>query len=186
MERERVRDWRPGEVVADLYEVLDVVHSGGMGMVHRDIKPQNLLLAGSDRQPVLKIADFGLAKAFDHAGLSGRTHTGAVGGSVAFMPRRQLIDYKYARPDVDLWAVMACLYWTLTGETPRTFPPDADPVAVVLREPPIPLRERLPSIPRPLADVIDAALDETAENTPTSAAALAGTLRQTFADQKAV
>lgn len=150
----------------------------GRGLVHRDIKPQNLLLAGSDRKPVLKIADFGLAKAFDHAGLSGRTHTGAVGGSVAFMPRRQLIDYKYARPDVDLWAVMACLYWMLTGETPRTFPPDADPVAVVLHEPPIPIRERLPSLPRQLADVIDAALDETPENTPASATALSRALRQ--------
>lgn len=34
-EREQARDWQPGEVVADLYEVLDVVHSGGMGLVHR-------------------------------------------------------------------------------------------------------------------------------------------------------
>jgi hypothetical protein len=35
------------------------------------------------------------------------------------MPRRQLIDYKYARPDADVWALTACLYWMLTGATPR-------------------------------------------------------------------
>ncbi|MFE6281093.1 protein kinase [Streptomyces sp. NPDC057877] len=146
----------------------------GRGLVHRDIKPQNLLLTGSTRRRVLKIGDFGLAKAFDQAGLSGRTHTGAIGGSVAFMPRRQLIDYKYARPDVDLWAVTACLYWMLTGRTPRDFPPGADPVAVVLREPPVPVRDRLPSLSRRLAEVIDTALDESAA---LSASALSQALR---------
>lgn len=161
-----------------LVRLADGRTAAGHGLVHRDIKPQNLLLAGSARNPVLKIADFGLAKAFDQAGLSGHTHTGGLGGSVAFMPRRQLIDYKYARPDVDVWAVTACLYWMLTGETPRDLPPDADPVAIVLREPPIPVRERLRSIPRRLAEAIDETLDETANATPASASALSRTLRQ--------
>ncbi len=151
----------------------------GRGLVHRDIKPQNLLLAGPARRRVLKVGDFGLAKAFDQAGLSGRTHTGAIGGSVAFMPRRQLIDYKYVRPDVDLWAVTACLYWMLTGSTPRDFPPGADPVAVVLREPPVPVRDRLPSLPRRLAELIDAALDESTAPEPSSASALSQALRET-------
>ncbi|MFH7340776.1 protein kinase [Streptomyces sp. KHY 26] len=150
----------------------------GHGLVHRDIKPQNLLLTGSSRQPVLKIADFGLAKAFDQAGLSGQTPSGALGGSVAFMSRRQVINYKYARPDVDLWAVMACLYWMLTGRTPRDFPPDADPVAVVLREPPVPVRERRSSIPGRLADLMDEMLDEANEAMPASASELSRTLEE--------
>jgi eukaryotic-like serine/threonine-protein kinase len=145
----------------------------GQGLVHRDIKPQNLLLAG----PVLKIADFGLAKAFDKAGLSGHTFTGAIGGSVAFMPRRQLADYKYAKPDVDLWAVTACLYWMLTGETPHDFPPGAEPVAIVLRESPVPVRERLDTVPARLAETIDQALAEP----PASATELAETLRRALA-----
>ena len=125
------------------------------GLVHRDIKPQNLLLTGDRERMTLKIAEFGLAKAFDSAGLSGHTLTGAFGGSLAFMPRGQVIDFKYARPEIDLWAVTACLYWMLTGSAPRDFPPDADPVAVVLREPPVPVRDRVPSLPRRLAELID-------------------------------
>ncbi|TDO37475.1 protein kinase domain-containing protein [Paractinoplanes brasiliensis] len=139
-----------------------VVHADGAsavgrGLVHRDIKPQNLLLTADGR---LKVGDFGLAKAYDQAGLSGRTPTGAIAGSVAFMPRRQVIDYKYAGPEVDRWALAACLYWMLTGATPRDFPAGADPVAVVLREPPTPVRERLPSLPAALAAAVDAALNE--------------------------
>ncbi|MDY7089687.1 MAG: hypothetical protein SYR96_31855 [Actinomycetota bacterium] len=76
------------------------------------------------------------------------------------MPRRQVIDYKYAGPEVDRWALTACLYWMLTGTTPRDFPAGADPVAVVLREPPTPVRERLPSLPAALAAAVDAALNE--------------------------
>ncbi|WP_307872646.1 FHA domain-containing serine/threonine-protein kinase [Paractinoplanes ovalisporus] len=148
---------------------IPVVHADGStavgrGLVHRDIKPENLLLTADGR---LKVGDFGLAKAYDQAGLSGRTPSGAIAGSVAFMPRRQVIDYKYARPEVDVQALAACLYWMLTGATPRDFPPGADPVAVVLREPPVPIRKRLPTLPEPAASVVDAALGED----PASAAA---------------
>lgn len=145
----------------------------GHGLVHRDLTPQNLLLTADGR---LKIADFGLAKAFDQAGLSGRTRTGAIGGSVAFMPRRQVLDYKYARPEVDLWALTASLYWMITGLPPRHFPPDTDPVAVVLRQPPIPICDRLATVPTALAAVIDAVLDETVRTGPGSAAELAAAL----------
>nr|WP_272919857.1 serine/threonine-protein kinase [Streptomyces sp. SID4948] len=135
-----------------------VVH----GLVHRDVKPANILLAGPgpDGGPVVKLADFGLAKAFEHAGLSGHTRTGAMGGTIPFMARTQLIGYKYAGPEVDVWASAACLYWMLTGATPRDFPPHKDPVAVALREPVVPVRERDPSLPRRLAEVIDEALND--------------------------
>lgn len=149
------------------------------GLVHRDIKPQNLLLtAGPRGETVTKVADFGLAKAFDQAGLSGHTRTGAIGGSVAFQARAQLIDYKYARPEVDLWALTACLYWMLTGMTPRDFPSGADPIAVVLRTRPVPVRQRLTSVPPRLAGVIDEMLVDNPRVPATTAAELADALRQ--------
>jgi serine/threonine protein kinase len=139
------------------------------GLVHRDVKPQNVLLSGG----VAQLADFGLAKAFDLAGLSGHTRTGELGGSLEFLPRAQLLNYRHAPPWVDVWAAAATLYWMLTGKPPREFPPGADPVAVVLREDPVPIRAREPSVPGALAEVIDGIL---AETTPASAEQFADSL----------
>jgi serine/threonine-protein kinase len=128
------------------------------GLIHRDLKPSNILLSGSGAGRVAQIADFGLAKAFDQAGLSGLTCTGAVGGSAAFMPRQQLINYKYAKPEVDIWALAATLYYMLTSLPPREFPPGEDQLNVVLETSAVPIRQRNPALPARLAEVIDAAL----------------------------
>lgn len=149
------------------------------GLVHRDVKPANILVAGTaaDGHPVVKLADFGLAKAFERAGLSGHTRTGALGGTIPFTARAQLVDYKYAGPEVDVWAAAACLYWMLTGATPRDFPPDRDPIAVALREPVIAIRDRARSVPPRLAEALDAALVDIPRITVRTAAELARCLR---------
>ncbi|MGB9221858.1 protein kinase domain-containing protein [Mycobacterium sp.] len=150
--------------------------NGSVGLVHRDIKPANILLARQGRELVAKVADFGLAKAFDRAGLSGMTMTGAIGGTMPFMSRPQLIQYKYAKPDVDVWSMAASLYWMLTRQYPRTFAKREDPIRVVLDTMPVPIRERDPRIPPRLAAVIDEALIDTPRITVTSAAELAAAL----------
>jgi serine/threonine protein kinase len=147
------------------------------GLVHRDIKPPNILLIGSGSRRVAKLGDFGLAKAFDLAGLSGHTRTGAIGGTIPFMARTQLINYRFAGPEVDVWAVAACLYWMLTGATPRDFPADRDPVAVALREPVVPIRARRSSVPPRLAAVVDEALVDKPRISITTADELARALR---------
>lgn len=130
----------------------------GRGLVHRDLKPHNLFVAGSGSERVVKVGDFGLAKAFDQAGLSGHSRTGAFAGTVMFMPRQQLVDYKYAKPEVDVWAMAATLYYMLTGAPPRNFPAGVDPARLVLETDAVPIRQRDPSIPKQLASVIDSAL----------------------------
>jgi serine/threonine-protein kinase len=130
----------------------------GRGLVHRDLSPDNLLLSGSGHERRVKIADYGLAKAFDLAGLIGQTCTGARAGKPFFMPRQQVVNFKYARPEVDVWALAACLYCLLTGATPRDFPSGQDRFHVVLQTSAIPVRQRDASIPSKLAEVLDLAL----------------------------
>jgi serine/threonine protein kinase len=130
------------------------------GLVHRDVKPANLLLAGATGAWSVKVADFGLAKAFDLAGLSGQTLTGGVGGTPRFMPRQQVVNFKYARPEVDVWAAAACLYFLLTGCPPREYARGRDPWQVTLQTDRVPVhrREHGRSLPRRLADLLDEAL----------------------------
>lgn len=124
------------------------------GLVHRDLKPANLLLAG----PVLKLADFGLAKEFENAGLSGMTRTGTLGGTPYFMPREQLASFKYVRPASDVWSMAATFVHMLTGRYVYDFPRGADPLAVVLGGAQVPLRQRAPDLPPTLFAALDRAL----------------------------
>jgi eukaryotic-like serine/threonine-protein kinase len=130
----------------------------GRGLVHRDISPDNILLCGAGAQRDAKLADFGLAKAFELAGLSLYTRTGTAAGKPWFMPRQQVVNYKYVQPEVDVWAMAATLYFMLTGLYTRDFPKGQDPWNVVLKTRPVPIRKRKASIPSGLAEVIDLAL----------------------------
>jgi serine/threonine protein kinase len=78
------------------------------------------------------------------------------------MPRQQVINFKYAKPEVDVWAAAASLYNMLTGTYPRDFS-DKDPFVTVLQSDPVPIRQRDSSIPKPLAELIDLALVDNPE-----------------------
>ena len=133
----------------------DGTYAAGRGLVHRDIKPCNLLLAQVGDRVVLKVGDYGLSKVWEQAGYSGVTRPGTKAGSFAYQPRQQVRGYRDSQPEVDVWATAATLYFLLTGATPRDFPPDIAPELVVLQQPVIKIRDRNPHIPQRLADVID-------------------------------
>lgn len=134
----------------------------GGGLVHRDLKPNNIVLANIGGSTVAKIADYGLAKAFDLAGLSGQTMSGLTAGLPVFVPRQQVISFNYAKPEIDVWGMAAIFYNMLTGTYPRDFV-DRDPFLVVLQTNAVPIRERDASIPKKLAEVIDLGLTDTPE-----------------------
>ena len=120
----------------------------GRGLVHRDLKPQNVFLAKSSGSVTAKVGDYGLAKAFDLAGLSGQTCTGSVSGTPHFMPRQQVLRFRY---------------YMLTGYPPRDFGQDRDPWQTVLETQPVPIRQRNAAVPTRLADLIDEALIDNPE-----------------------
>jgi len=139
-------------------KLADGTFGAGKGLVHRDLKPHNILLQGSGAGQVVKIADFGLAKAFDMAGLSGHTAGGVVSGSPGFTSRVQALNYRFAKPAVDVWAAAASFYFMLTGVHPREFDGGKNPWKVITEKKPTPIRERDDTIPARLAEVIDRAL----------------------------
>jgi eukaryotic-like serine/threonine-protein kinase len=137
----------------------------GQGLVHRDLKPANIFLSRTGDKTLAKIGDYGLAKAFELAGMSGQTLTGQKGvmGTPSFMSRQQLLNTKYVQPAVDVWAAAACLYNMLTGVPPRNFG-KRDPLQVILLDGAVPILEREPNLSPTLAKVIDQALFEDPSN----------------------
>ena len=140
-----------------MLETLDgLAHAHAQGFVHRDLKPANILLAEKARGA--KVSDFGFAKSFDKAGLSGMTQTGMTAGTWPFMPREQLINFKYVKPVSDVWSIGATFYYMLTARLPRELPQGRDPIDVVLENRIVPIRERDGRLPAPVAEVIDRSL----------------------------
>ena len=142
------------------------------GLVHRDLKPGNIFLSDRGDHPTAKVADFGMAKAFQAAGFSTLSDDKAVKGTIPFMPRQQAIDCRYAKPEVDVWAAAASYYHMLTGEFPKNFRAGQNMWLAIVSEPVVPIRERDPAIPEKIAMVIDRALREKPEIGCKSAAVL--------------
>lgn len=126
--------------------------------VHRDLKPQNILLSAADDSVTVKVTDFGLAKNFQRAGFSGMTVTGATAGTPAFMPREQVTSFRHVKPASDVWSMGATFYNMLTGELPRECRPGQDPMEAVLHGAIVPILTRDRSIPVAVAEIIDRSL----------------------------
>jgi serine/threonine-protein kinase len=161
-----------GPLMLQTLEGLACAHQ--KGIVHRDLKPNNILLCGSGRSWTAKVADFGLAKSFQQAGLTRKgTVTGSTAGSPVFMPREQITNFKYLKPSGDVWSIGATFYHVLTGDFPRDFPRGEDPIQAILSGSMVPLRRRDPDIPQAVAQVIDRAV----ANDPQERYADAGAMR---------
>jgi serine/threonine-protein kinase len=143
-------------IIIDSLEGMEYAHE--MEYVHRDIKPQNILLQNVNGKQIAKIGDFGMAKNFNIAGFSGMTVTGSYGGTPPFMPREQVINFKYVKPVTDVWALGATFYNLLTGFYPLDFGRGQDHIKVILNGKPTPIRRRRSDIPTGLAFVIDRSL----------------------------
>lgn len=129
--------WRDAcSIVRQLLEGIDHAHRFAPPQgpfVHRDIKPRNILVTGAPGAFRSKLADFGLAKNFESAGLSDLTRTGKVCGTPVYMSPEQAIDSKYAGPEVDLFAAGAVLYFALCGKLMYDIP-EHTPLSAVLNQ----------------------------------------------------
>jgi serine/threonine protein kinase len=139
-----------GEIGADLCEALDHAHS--RGVVHRDIKPQNVQVI-EDGEPRAKLMDFGVAHLADDAPL---TAAGDIVGTLAYMSPEQA-EGKPAGPEADVYSLALTLYECWSGENPnRRLGPAATARAIGGRT--RSLRRLRPDLPRELTDTLDACL----------------------------
>jgi hypothetical protein len=139
-------------VAGDVLLALEAAHAAGI--VHRDVKPGNILLASDG---CAKVADFGIAKSLEVASQSVTATSQLVGTPAYLAPER--IDGHPATPQSDLYSLGVVLYEALTGE--KAFD-GKTPVAVayaVRHQPPPPLREVRADVPPDLAAAIERAMD---------------------------
>jgi WD40 repeat protein len=162
--------------VAAMAEAL--AHAHAMGLIHRDVKPSNVLIDRADRA---HLTDFGLAK----SDVDGPTLTaeGQVIGTPAYMAPEQA-DGRVGSIDArtDVYALGAVLYELLTGSQPFA---GAGPMllARIREEEPIPPRRRVAAIPRDLETICLKCLRKAPGDRYASAAALADDLRRFLAGQ---
>ncbi len=106
-----------GMLVAQVAKVLHRAHV--LGIVHRDIKPDNLFLTESDYELFVKVLDFGIAK---QTRLTNKddsvTKTGMVVGTAEFMSPEQAVNSKHIDFESDLWSLGVVAYYALTGALP--------------------------------------------------------------------
>jgi serine/threonine protein kinase len=139
------------EGLAYAHEFCDPATGKPLGLVHRDISPDNILVS---REGAVKVVDFGIAKA---AGQVHRTQTGMIKGKLPYMApeqlRAQLLDRR-----VDVYALGIVFYELLTGRKPFDATTEASIARAILVEPLIPAVKRRPDLPRAVQLILQRAL----------------------------
>jgi serine/threonine protein kinase len=145
------------EIVGQGLEGLAYAHT--KGVVHRDVKDANLLVTRGDRgELAVKLTDFGLAKSYETSGASGFTRTGDVAGTIPYMAPEQITDFRNVKPPADVYSMGATLYHLLTNQPAHNFRSDTDPMITILEDEIVPVRARTPSVPAPIANVVERAM----------------------------
>jgi tRNA A-37 threonylcarbamoyl transferase component Bud32 len=145
-----------------------LMHAHRAGVVHRDVKPENILVScegARKRDPInsveAKLVDFGIARV---AGERSLTATGAVLGTLAYMAPEQA-DGLRPGPSADVYSLALTLYESFCGEHPLVRESPAA-TARAIGEPIAPLSAVRPDLPEAMTEAIDAALDPAPEMRP--------------------
>ena len=162
----------PGEALEIFRQILSAMAAAhAAGILHRDLKPDNILLSQEHGNVVVRITDFGIAKVLSGVLRAGDTRDGTMMGSPGYMAPEQIEDASSASPRSDLFAAGSILYEMLTGAPPF------DGTAIERMDKTrsgafVPLRKAVPSVSPHIADAIDACLQRDPSLRPASVADL--------------
>jgi serine/threonine-protein kinase len=159
---ERDGKLEPAHAVALIAQVgngLDAIHAAGL--VHRDVKPANVLLSGEEGDEHAYITDFGVAR--NVATSSGLTQTGRFVGTLDYVAPEQIsggpVDAR-----VDVYALGCLLFKLLTGRVPFPREGEAARLYAHLNDPPPPASLYVPAVPMALDDVVIRAMSKAPED----------------------
>jgi eukaryotic-like serine/threonine-protein kinase len=157
------------EIIAQSCRGLDYAHRNGV--VHRDVKPGNLLVSDAD---VVKLADFGIARATDQSSI---TQIGSVLGTAAYLAPEQARGEE-AGPRADIYSLGVVAYQLLSGRLPYEASSLSELALKQQRESPEPLDQLNPRVPRELSQAIAMALAIEPEARPGDAIAFGETIHR--------
>jgi serine/threonine protein kinase/Tol biopolymer transport system component len=141
------------------------------GIVHRDVKPANVIVAPDGR---VKLVDFGIAKLADQSRL---TRAGTTVGTAGYMSPEQLHGEE-PDPRTDVWSLGVVIYEMVTGRSPFEAESETEMVKAILKRDPRPISQLRPGVPPALERIVERALEKRPEERTASMDAMSADLRR--------
>jgi eukaryotic-like serine/threonine-protein kinase len=154
-ERKQLEIEETVQMLRDACHGLDYAHRAGV--VHRDVKPGNLLFA--EEMGITKLADFGIAKAAEQTRI---TQVGSVLGTAAYLSPEQARGEE-AGPASDVYSLGVCAYQFLTGRLPHEYASLTELALKQQQDPVAPVSEYRPEVPAELDEAVRVALERDPE-----------------------